>query len=104
MRLYPHGADPAAPDEIVANVWDWDPEWQVVWYEDGQRKGRMSRRTGRDPSSIELHEGPELPLRRTWVEPNRTGHLFYAPASREADKITVEATDRFGRVHAVELG
>ena len=104
MRLYRHGADPAAPDEIVANVWDWDPEWQVVWYEDGQRKGRMSRRTGRDPLSVELHEGPELPLRRTWVEPNRTGHLFYAPASREAGKITVEATDRFGRVHAAELG
>jgi hypothetical protein len=103
MRLYPHGADPAAPDEIVANVWDWDPQWQVLWYEDGERKGQMSRRTGHDPLSVELHEGPELPPRRKWVEPYLTAHLFYAAASRDARRITVEATDRFGRVYATDL-
>ncbi len=103
IRTYPHGADPKAADEIVANVWDWDPEWQVVWYEGGDRRGTMAQRMGHDPLSVELHTGPDLPPRRTWVEPVPTAHLFYAPASRSAD-VVVEATDRFGRVYAAVLG
>jgi hypothetical protein len=98
VRAYAHGADPKAPDEIVANVWDWDPEWSVVWYENGDRVGEMARRIGLDPLSVKLHTGPDLPVRREWVEPVRTGHLFYAPASRDAREIRVETTDRFGRV------
>jgi hypothetical protein len=73
-----------------------------VWYEDGERRGALERRVARDPLSVELHEGPELPPRRKWVEPYPTGHLFYARVSREARRITIEATDRFGRVHTVQ--
>jgi hypothetical protein len=104
IRAYPHGADPKAPDEIVANVWDWDPAWEVTWYEDGVRRGRMARRVGYDPLSVELHTGPNLPPRRTWVEPLPTNHLFYAPASRDAGSILVEARDRLGRVYSAEVG
>lgn len=84
MRVYPHGSDPNAPDEIVANVWDWDPEWRVVWYEDGERRGSMARRVGTDPLSEELHRGDDKPPRRRWVDPYPIEHLFYAPASRNA--------------------
>ncbi len=98
IRAYPAGADPAAPEEIVANVWNWDPQWTVVWYEDGERRGPMARRVGRDPLSVQLHTGPELPPRRPWVEPYPTAHLFYAPTSPQARSVRVEATDRFGRV------
>jgi hypothetical protein len=100
LRVYPRGADPKAPDEIVANIWDWDPAWTVVWYEDGERKGEMARRVGTDPLSEELHRGDDLPPRRTWVEPYPTGHLFYAPVSLTAREVRVEATDRFGRVYS----
>lgn len=103
LRVYPRGADPEAPDEILANVWDWDPEWTVLWYEDGERKGEMARRVGTDPLSEELHGGRELPARRPGVDPYVTGHLFYAPASRGAREIRVEATDRFGRVYSALL-
>ena len=98
MRLYRRGADPAAPDEVVANLWDWDPAWTVVWYEDGQPRGRMARRTGLDPLSVELHRGPELPARRKWVEPVPTAHLFYATPGAGATECRVEATDRWGQV------
>jgi hypothetical protein len=97
MRVYGHGADPSAPDEIVANIWDWDPRWRVVWYEDGERKGEMARRVSTDPLSEVLHRGDDLPARRSWVDPLPVGHLFFAPASRDAREIRVEATDRFGR-------
>jgi hypothetical protein len=103
LRVYPRGADPKAPDEIVANVWDWDPEWTVVWYEGGDRRGTMARRRGLDPFSVKLHTGPDLPPRRPWVEPYITGHLFYAPVSENARDVRVEATDRFGRVYSAKL-
>ena len=104
MRVYPRGVDPTAPNEIVVNVWDADPDWEVVWYEDGIRKGLMSNRIGKDPMSVDLHTGPALPERRRWVEPVNTNHLFYAPVSPEAKEIRIEATDRFGRTYATASG
>jgi hypothetical protein len=103
IRAYRRGIDPKAPDEIVANVWNWDPEWTVVWYEGGERRGLMSRRRGLDPLSVELHTGPTIPPRRTWVEPYVTDHLFYAPVPADARDVRVEATDRFGRVYTATL-
>jgi len=100
LRVYARGADPSAPDEIVANVWDWDPEWTVVWHEDGAPRGAMARRIGRDPLSVKLHAGPDLPARRTWVDPFPVGHLFYAPVGSGVREVRVEARDRFGRTYS----
>ena len=98
LRVYERGADPEAPEEIVANVWDWDPSWEVVWLEDGIRKGRMARRRGKDPLSVALYAGPEVPAKHPWVEPYITDHLFYAPVAEGAAEILVEVTDGKGRV------
>jgi len=103
IRAYPRGSVPGAPDEIVANIWDWDPEWSVVWYEGADRRGEMARRVGLDPLSVDLHTGPELPSRRTWVEPVPTGHLFFARCSAEAKDLRIEATDRFGRRYSATV-
>ena len=100
MRVYPRGTDPMAPGEIVANIWDADPEWDIRWFEDGVQKGKMSQRIGKDPMSMELHTGPDLPERRPWVEPVPTNHLFYAPVSPGTQEVRVVATDRFGRAYA----
>ena len=103
MTLYPRGADHAAPDEIVANVWNWDEHWDVAWHLDGEPMGPMARRRGYDPRAVELHTGPALPTRATWVEPYLTDHLFYAPLAPDAGAVTVEATDRFGNVFTASL-
>ena len=103
MRVYPRGADPAAPTEIVANIWDADPAWEVRWFEDGIQKGQMSRRQGRDPLSIELHSGESMPSRRPWVEPIVHNHLFYAPVSPGTKEVRVVATDRFDRTYATAV-
>lgn len=103
LRVYPRGADPKAPDEIVANVWNWDPEWKVILYEDGQPRGAMERRLGLDPLSVELHSGSGKPERRPWVEPMPNEHLFYARVSPTAREVRVEATDRWGRTYTAVL-
>jgi hypothetical protein len=99
LRVYPHGADPTAPDQIVANVWDWDPTWKVTYYENGERKGEMTRRPGLDPLARQLYAGPKLPVELPAVEPLPTNHLFVAPAARGAT-VRVEVVDRFGRIHS----
>ncbi|MEX0821642.1 MAG: calcineurin-like phosphoesterase family protein [Rhodothermales bacterium] len=103
LRAYPIGSDASAPDEIVANVWDWDPEWTVTWYEDGVRRGLMARRTGTDPHSVELHSGEAFPEHRPWVDPVLTDHLFYAPVSPDAQRVVVEATNRWGESFTAAL-
>ncbi len=102
LRVFERGADDTAPDEFVANVWDWDPQWTVTWSEDGVRRGRMARRVGRDPRAVELFEGDQ-PDRFPWIQPARTGHLFYAPVAPDHGRLRVEATDRFGRTYTAAL-
>ncbi len=89
---------PDRPEEIGVNVWNWDPEWKVRWFENGRLRGEMTRETSLDPLSIQLHAGASLPAKHPWVEPILTDHLFYARPSADAREIRVEVADRFGQV------
>lgn len=103
LRVYPRGTDPSRPTEIVANIWDWDPEWKVVWYAGSERKGEMVQGQGTDPLSEQLHRGTDKPEHRPWVDPLPTRHLFYAEVPSTAEEIRVVATDRFGRTYTEVL-
>jgi hypothetical protein len=103
MRLYGHGAIPEFPDEILANVWDADSDWKIAWYEDGIKKGLMTKRRSFDPLAYQQQLGNALPAKHTWVEPSKVDHIFFAPASRTANQIVIEATDRFGRIYSKKL-
>jgi hypothetical protein len=96
LRTYPVGSDPKAPSEIVVNVWDADDQWNTVWIEDGIRKGKMSRRIGKDPLAVQLLQGKDKPRKHPWAEPYNTNHLFYAPVDGATREIVVEVTDRLG--------
>ena len=110
IRIHPPGAEGAAGSaagggtagDLVANIWNWDPEWTVRWFADGEPKGEMERRRGPDPLSVRLHTGPDLPERREWVEPVPTDHMFRAALSGGERVVVVETTDRFGRVFVEE--
>ena len=104
MRVYPAGSDPAAPGEIVANIWDAHKDWEISWYVGSDKMGRMASRVGKDPLSVAEHTGPDLPSRRTWVEPRLNNHMFYAPAPVEAQvTITIEARDPAGRIYTEKI-
>ena len=104
IRVYGRGADPTAPSEVVANVWDWDPAWQVKLYVGGEYRTVMAPRIGLDPMAVELFDGSSLPAHRPWVQPVPTDHMFYAPLDEGEADVLVEATDRFGRVYTARLG
>ena len=103
LRIYAKGRLPAFPDEISVNVWNWDNKWKVEWYEDGVLKGPMEQRVAHDPWAVELYLGPQLPKKRTFVEPTLTDHMFFAKPSAGVKQITVKATDRFGNVYQETL-
>lgn len=87
---------------ILANVWNWDEEWKVEWYEDGKYMGEMEHFTGFDPEAKAICSDKKR-VEYDWISPIRTEHMFRAlPKNREA-LIEVCVTDRFGNVYKVKL-
>jgi hypothetical protein len=103
LSIFDKGRSKEYPDEIVANVWNWDPKWKVEWLEDGVAKGAMDQRVALDPLAVELYAGPELPKKHKFVEPTLADHLFFAKPSPAAKEIEVRVTDRFGQVYSEKI-
>lgn len=103
LRVYGKGKAKEFPDEITANVWNWDAKWKVEWVEDGVVKGAMEQRVALDPLAVELYAGPELPKKHKFVEPTLADHIFFAKPSVNAKKIEVKVTDRFGNSYTESI-
>lgn len=103
VRIYGKGKSKDNPDEVVANVWNWDPKWKIEWYEDGVHKGAMEQRVGVDPWAVELYGGAELPAKHKFVEPTLADHLFFAKPSANTKEVLVKATDRFGNIYEEKI-
>jgi hypothetical protein len=103
FRVYPVGAVKEKPDAFAVNVWNWDPQWRVEWFEDEKDMGAMRQEISFDPLSVELHQGAEKPAKHSWVDPVLTDHMFFATLSPSAKKITVQVTDRFRNVYRQEI-
>lgn len=103
LRIFAKGRSKDFPEEIIANVWNWDAKWKVEWFEDGMAKGMMEQRVAKDPWAVELYAGPELPAKHKFVEPSLADHIFFAKPSPNAKEILVKATDRFGNVYSEKL-
>jgi len=99
FRVYQTGYHKDFPDQMSLNCWNYDPAWEISWFENGIKKGVPEKRLAVDPWSVELHTGPTLPARRGWVEPQLNDHMFFfKPESK--DNLVVEAKDRFGNVYS----
>ncbi|MFT3823012.1 MAG: calcineurin-like phosphoesterase family protein [Chitinophagaceae bacterium] len=81
---------------LLANIWNWDPEWKVEWWADDVYKGILESTKGFDPAAVVLYKGDQLPKGRVFVEPSKTEHLFMAHYEPGIKKVKVVATDRFG--------
>ena len=94
------GQMPMHPNSVVVNVWDWDPEWKVRWYEDGTEMGDMDQVREISPSyTTQIEEaykayGQEIP---GWKRGHLSSHYFAATPSRYAERVTVVVESRFGQ-------
>ena len=102
FRVYDQGYHKDFPEFMSINCWNYDPEWEISWFENGIKKGSPEKKVALDPWSVELHTGPELPQRRTWVEPQLNDHIFFfKPES--TDNLHIEVKDRFGKVYTKKV-
>ena len=88
------------PNSVVANVWDWDPQWKVEWYEDGVHMGEMepvtdisTEFTRQIEAAYEAY-GEEIP---SWKRGRQSSHHFAATPSRYAKRVMVVVESRFGQ-------
>jgi hypothetical protein len=103
MRVYNRGSYANRPNDIAVNVWNWDKDWKVEWYEDGVLKGPMNQQMDYDGEAFRLMHGADKPGKYPWIEPRLTDHLFFATPSATAHKVTIEVTDRFGNQYKEEM-
>lgn len=80
---------------VIANVWNYDPEWKVTCYLDGKQVN-MEQQVGFDPEAVRLYQGDKLPVTRSFAEPRKTDHLFMVHCGPEVKSVKVVVTDRFG--------
>lgn len=84
---------------VLANIWDYDPEWKVEYFEDGVKVCDMERFRTPDPLARELYKDPGS-LKRGWVYAVPGENMFRAAYSEGAKTLEVRVTDRFGRVYS----
>ena len=102
FRGYPVGDNPEQPGFITVNVWNWDPEWKVYWYENGQRMGEMEAYSGFDPETVKAYADKEKNAYE-WIQAVSTNHLFRAKPKVVSAKIKIEVVDRFDTIYTTEL-
>lgn len=95
FKVYPVGADPDNSEAFVVNVYNYDPQWTVVWYENNILQGNMEQYCGVDPLACELYQ-PGQNKKYGWLCYDKTNHIFKATPKQKGSDIRVEVTDRFG--------
>ena len=102
LRAYTPGSAAEYPDEVVANVWNYDSRWRVELLEDGKPTATMKQYTGFDPVS-HAHCSDKKVVLYDWISPITNPHMFHARPKNPAAKLQVHATDRFGNVFIADV-
>ncbi len=100
VQIFKPGQTLYHPNSVIANVWDWDPEWKVEWYEDGEPMGFMDQVFELSPLYVN-----EINARYTdrdkatpgYKRPRKNNHYFAATPSQYAKNVTIMVQSRFGK-------
>ena len=88
-------------NEILVNVWGYDPKWKVEIIENGSPL-TVSRVAAYDPLQIVSYAAMRLNDNATPTEDfvaNNSTHFFKATASSATSSVTIKVTDRFNNVY-----
>ena len=99
-EIFMPGEAPKHPDHLVVNIWDCDPKWEVVWFEDGKRKGPMEQVSELSPihmAELEAKYAPTGQKPKSYRRTIEATHYYAAKPSEGAEEITVVIKNRFGK-------
>lgn len=102
FRSYAIGVSEDDPEYFLANIWNWDEQWSVQWYENGKYMGEMERFVGYDPEAKAICSDKER-VEYDWISPITTDHMFRAIPKERNAMIEIKVTDRFGNVYTQSL-
>jgi len=102
MRAYPIGSNTDFPEDITVNVWNWDKNWKVEWFENGMNKGEMTRCECIDPEVVKMCADKEK-LEFKWISAIKTDHMFRATPQSKNSIIEIRATDPFNNVYKTTI-
>ena len=98
VEFFMPGETPLAPECVVANVWDWDSEWKVEWFQDGKPMGELDPSFNLSPNYIKdinrAFKGKKIP---GYKEPRLNWHYFAAAPAKDAKEVKIVVTSRFGK-------
>jgi len=93
-------ASPNQVNDVLINIWGYDPEWTVEVTESGAPLA-VERVTAKDPLHIISYEAKRLNAGATPTSSFVTGntsHMFRVRASSATSTLEIKVTDRFGRI------
>ncbi len=90
----------SSANEVIVNVWDWDPSWKVEMFENGKALSVSQMSGSYDPAFLIAYTIPRLLENNgvTWHS-SKTNHLFKASASSATSSVEIKVTDDEGRVY-----
>lgn len=95
FRLYNKGEFLSQKDYIVANIWDWDSQCHVYWFQNGQLMGEMEQFVDAD----ELRAS-SLKKRLSAI---KTSHLFRVKPTVNNCMLEVRFVNRFGEIYSQKI-
>ncbi len=98
-------AAPSTKNEVLINVWGYDPSWKIEVTEGGNALP-VTRIVDKDPLHIISYELQRLNVNANPTEDfvtNRTAHLFKVTASAANTTLNIKVTDRFGIVYTESM-
>ncbi len=102
MRTYGPGESGEYPEDVVANVWNYDTAWKVELLENGKKTADMEMFKGYDPIS-KAHCSDRNVVVYEWIWPMTNEHMFHATPKIEGSRRQVRVTDRFGNVYISDV-
>lgn len=107
LITYPVGRVKEHEDYVVVKVVGWDSKWSLSWSENGVDMGAMEQISMLDPDYMYYVENEadyrEKYMRRLRRSARPHKHYFRCKPTSPDSRVTITATDRFGREYSTEL-
>lgn len=93
----------SSANQVIINVWDWDPSWKVEVTENGKNL-TVVRKAMYDPLFLIAYTAQRFNVNSTpSFDPYLTNHMFTVTASSATSTLDIKVTDRFGNVYTESM-